>query len=357
MKNKYGEITKQFIVGKMKRNKISEIYVIWTAYNEEKYLEKSVKSVEDSIEFAIKNLKKNYKTCPKFKGVICHNGCTDKTPFIAKKFSIKNKNTFFPIEVIKSRKGMVKAQHKCINLLRKKRKNKCPALFVDADAFMDKKCLFLMIEQLIKHPKIKVVGAHPIPTPYKGLNYYKKFLDKALNFRAYYPTSEIAIKQSKKFHPYAEIDPQSIGIEFEKRSKIYFHGRCFLLKNYKVWDVDNNFGAEDIYLERSISHRFGKGQIRIIYHANVMFNPILSFKEYIKTYFRQYIFLDKVIKITPKYNWINKYVPTKMSMKFIHPLNPKKIFFYFSHKTIRNFVYFLYKINPFLISVDKIWKK
>ena len=335
---------------------IKTLNIVWTAYNEEFTIEASINSVKKSLKYAKNRLSKQYKIDLIPRGLICHNGCTDNTPEVVKRIANKSKGTFFEIKVIKSNKGMVCAQHKCIILLKKEGFVGNPILFIDADATCRENMIFLLMEQLLKHKKLLGVGAHPRPNSYKGLNFYKKILDKVLNFRAYFPKSEISYNYAPEFHPYATTDPQEIGEEFELKSKIYFHGRCFLLRNLHIWKVDKDSIAEDTSLDRYINKNYEPGSVRIMYNAEVNFEPLLSLIRYYKTYTRIYHSLEQLRKKHPEYENIREFSKTKLDYEYIKSLefvNQANFYIYF---IIRNTVKFLFKKNIFFIPKENLWK-
>ena len=330
------------------------LFICWTAFNEENTLEDSYVSAKKSILFSKNKFLGKYKKELHFRGIICHNGCTDKTPEIADKIS-SDSEEYFRVDVLKSERGMVKAQQKCIDYIKKANKLESPVLFLDADCLIDEKALFMMIEELKKHKKLKIVGGQPTPLRYKGLNPYKRLLDNILNFRAYHPSSEIAVNPNKSYHAYARIDPQYLGANFEEKSKIYFHGRFFMMRNVKCWDVKKDFGAEDIYLGRSINFKYGPGSIRMLYHANVFFSPILSLFDYYKIYLREFKFLDQLRKSHPEFEEIRNYSKTKMDLKYRKRLSLIDKIYFDLHNFLRFIVYNLSKKGIFFTCGKNIW--
>ncbi len=321
------------------------IYLIWTAYNEEKTLPQSFASVEKSVKYA----EQFYPL--RFKSIICHNGCTDKTPQVALKLAEK---ASFQTNVIKSDKGMVIAQNACIEKVLNE-DPKATVVFTDADCVMNRDVISLFLEQFDKHPELMAVGAHPIPCGNRKMNPIRKFKHKMLNFRAYHPEMQIAKVFAPEYHPLADMDPQPIGSEFEKKSKTYFHGRCFALRFADVWDVPHDAIGEDTYLDCSIHTRFGSGSIRMLYHANVFFEPIDNIRNYLKTYAR--IYKDKEnLRKNPSFEENLRYSETKLDFKEAKklPFDEKLAFgTYYLISSMSNFLFgrgFMIKKN-----VNKLW--
>jgi len=335
---------------------LKNINIIWTAYNEEPMLKRSVESVMKSCLFAAEKIKERYGLVIKFRGLICHNGCTDRTPEIAKRLEARSKESFFEIRVIESEKGMVKAQQKSIEHLSERNFKDNPVIFIDADSIAEESLIFILVEQLIKHPRLRAVGGHPKPMRYRGWNPYRKLMDSVLNCRGYFPKSEISVIQSSDFHPYAEEDPQPIGQLFEKKSKIYFHGRCFILRDLSLWAVGRESIAEDTVLDRHINSEFGPGSIRVMYNANVKFKSLRSLRTYYKTYTRIYLSLTQLRNKHPEYENARKYSKTKLDFNYVKSLPIKNQIYFYTYFLIKSAVRLLYKKGIFIIKKQNLWE-
>ena len=323
-----------------------KVYLTWVAYNEERTLPQSVKSVEIATDYA----RKNYPF--DFRGIICHNGCTDNTPEIAMQLA---RYSSFDIQVISSEKGMVRAQNKCVEYI-KKVSPASPVIFIDADCVMNKDVTSLFLEQFEKHPSLMAVGAHPIPTTSKIKNPFEELRHKVLNFRAYHPKAQIAKVYAPEYHPFADIDPMPIGPEFEKKSKSYFHGRCFAIRNTEVWDVPPDAIGEDTFLDCSIHKRFGPGSIRLLYHANVYFNPIDSFSKYIKTYARIYQDKEGLKKRNNSFKEILKHSATKLDAEYAKTLPLSEKIYFQMYRMLEGTTTFLFSKGMFVNNdIDKLW--
>lgn len=322
-------------------NQITDYYIILTAYNEEKTLKKSFLATKRAIDFSFE--KNNHLSQVNI--IICHNGCTDKTPKIAQYIKKRYSNSKIRIEVISSAKGMVLAQNTCIKFIRQNYDTYSPIVFIDTDSLIDKKAIAILLKQFELHSNIQAVGAHPVPIPYDGASIIKKFWDRVLNCRAYFPQSEITVHFAPEFHPHAETDLQSIGAEFEKHSKIYFHGRCFALRNESIWNVPWNAIGEDTYLDRSIHYRFGRGSIRTMYDAKIYFYPINRLQDFVKTFYRIYCDLRNLKHAHPEYKNVREYSKTKLDWVYISRLTIKWQIIFVIYSIIRKLCHFLFKHN------------
>lgn len=321
---------------------INKYFIIWAAYNEEKTLEKSFLAAKKAISYYF------IKTgnCAVANVIICHNGCTDRTSEIAQNIKDKHSSDTIRIDVLSSPKGMVIAQNASIKYIREQKNNlNDPIIFIDADSFINEQAIHILLEQFIKHPKLKAVGARPVPIPYQGPALIKKIWDKVLNCRAYFPRAEITVNFAPEFHPYADSDPQTIYSEFEKRSKIYFHGRCFALKNQYVWEVPERQIGDDTYLDRSIHYRFGPGSIRTLFDAEVYFYPMTSPRVFIKTFYRIYYDLRILKRTYPQYNQVREYSKTMLDWEYINSLPLKWHIAFRMYNIVRQFCHFLFKYN------------
>lgn len=329
-------------------------YIVYAAYNEERNLLGSFLATKKSIEH-YRN-KHGGRVIARF--LICHNGCTDDTPRIAEEIKKEYSCDFLKIDVISSAKGKVRSQAKSIEYIRRREKGAGPpVIFIDADTYPAPASIDKMLEQFAKHPKLKAVGVCPRPLPHRGLNPYRKFLDHFLNCRAYFPMSEIACRYAPEFHPYAETDEQEIGADFEKRSKIYFHGRCFALRGADIWDIPADCTVDDTFLDRSINYRFGPGSIRMLYDVNVYYQPYISFWYFHRVYYRIYRDLNYIRAKYPKFNTCREFSKTKLDWPYIFRLPVYWQAIFILYQVMRRFSHWLYKKDYVLrdVEIEKIW--
>ncbi|OGN15098.1 MAG: hypothetical protein A3J47_00495 [Candidatus Yanofskybacteria bacterium RIFCSPHIGHO2_02_FULL_43_22] len=328
--------------------------IIWVAYNEEFNLEPSLLAALGAIKFY--NAEIGGKISVKI--VICHNGCTDRTPEIAALIKKKYADAAIKIDVISSSKGMVIAQNASVKHIQKYRQyNKSPVIFIDTDSLVEKNLVYTFLEQFRKHPRLKAVGAQPVPIPFLGWRVDKLILDKILNCRAYYPKAEIAFNHAPEYHPYADKDPQKIGVDFEKRSKIYFHGRCFALRNPGIWDVPRQRIGEDTYLDRSIHYRFGPSSIRHLYDTHIIFRPMTSLRDFVRTYYRIYKDLATLRESHSRFEKVREYSKTKLDWEYIGKLRLRWRLTFLLYAFIRNTCHVLFKYGLIYRNgdVSKIW--
>lgn len=217
---------------------------------------------------------------------ICLNACTDNTSDAARE--AQQKYPHLQIKILESAPGMVVAQSKIISEIH----NNCPILFIDADAIVLENALSIILDELKAHPKLKVVGGHPIPEEDSHVGFFQKHLTRILNARVFYPMSFVYKEPLEEYHPYADEGQPTVTKEFEKRSKTFFHGRFFCLRDKSVWIVNDplNTISEDLFLHHALTDRFGPGIIRVRYDARCLYRPIQSLRHHWRVYYR--IFVD-----------------------------------------------------------------
>ena len=327
-----------------------KIFICSPAYNEENNLRSFVASLKKSCESATKKLSSEFGLLPWFEVLICANGCTDNTEDVAKILIQQLSSQNFRIQLLRSAKGVVNAQRKCVRRLLSRGYKKNLVFFIDADVIAGEDTIYKLLRQMILHPSLKATGAHPVPVQLRTRSIYRNLLRRVLNCRSYFPKSEIAIKYAPEFHPFARSDPQLVGPNFEEKSKIYFHGRCFVLRDVSIWDADSEAIGEDTYLDRSIHFRFGPGMVRVLYDANVYFVPLTSLRDYFGTYFRIYIDLKRLKLRHPEFNVCREYSKTKLDWHYIKSLPLPDQLAFVAYAAVRYIFWklfrLLYGINP-----------
>ena len=312
-------------------------YIIIPAYNEEQTINPCLRSILEAVKYAEKKffLDSTY---------ICVNGCTDKTE---EKVRTAQKN--FPklnIKILSSKKGMVRALSKIIEALPN---SSYPVIKIDADTITKKESFYILLSESKKHPELKTIGGFPQAFFYRGNNLYKKFLSNVLDVRSRYPLSQVADNNVKIFHKIVNASPQpDIPANFEKKSRIYFHGRFYLLKNKKIWNVPKNQIGDDTYLTLSIYKRFGLNSIRIRYDAICYYYPTTSLKYHYRVYKRIHCDVRSLFQLPEFQNMkkLKSLEKVKLDWPYIKTL-PLKIHFYFLCYTIVKTVeLILFKLFP-----------
>lgn len=223
--------------------------------------------------------------------IIAVNGSTDKTYSRAKE-CIKE----YPdlnIKVIESSPGKSAAQNAIASCAKHK---DVPITFFDADVVPERQCVKIMLKELNRIDKLVAVGARPVPIATDKLSSFRKMLFNVLNVRALNYEAEISTNDVSAYKWYVDKYPQrNVSKEFEKRAKIFFHGRAFMLKSPDYLVLPNNKNlADDTYLPNYIHTFFGPGTIRIRYDALVYYKPYISLREHFNTYWRVYSDLKNI---------------------------------------------------------------
>ncbi len=304
-----------------------ELYYGISAYNEEENVSNCLRSLADQ------DIDLDLET------VVCLNGCTDNTEKMVAE--AKEKHPKLNIRIIRSRKGISYAQNATVRSIENR---EVPIVFIDADVTLDRKCISILYEEMDRLDQLIVVGCWPIPHKLEKMSSLEKFLYEILHMRAFYPESEISQHDVSKFKEYARESPQlAANPDFEMRSKIYFHGRTFMMRNADFFEMpeDKNV-TDDTYLPNMIHTKYGPGTIRTRFDAIVYYKPYLSLREHFKTYRR--IFLDKLHldQRFEKFEESRFYERTKLNWKFILSKGSPVTMKFLVYSLIRNFEEFSY---------------
>lgn len=279
-----------------------DLYYCIAAYNEEDNIENCLDSL------AQQDFNGNLET------IICLNDCTDKTE--GKILKSREKHDKLNIQIIHSEKGIAFAQ----NAIGKHVTNKhAPLLFVDADVTLDTKCTGILYEELNENSHLIVAGAWPVPIKPEKMSLWESFLFHILHVRANYPESEVSVNDVSEFKKFADEHPQpAISVEFEKKSKIYFHGRAFIVRNTDLYDIPARRDVcDDTYMPNLIHTKHGPGTIRTRYDALVFYKPYTSLKEHFKIYRRIFLDLRHIDQTNEAFRESREMERTKLDWQYI----------------------------------------
>lgn len=310
---------------------MTDLYYGIAAYNEEERLTQCLDSL------AKQRIDANLET------LICLNGCTDNTEKVALK-SAKD-YPHLNIRVLHSAHGLVYAQN---HIIRSVENRNAPILFVDADVSLDEHCVPILLEELKSLDQLLVVGGWPVPAKPAKMSARESFLFHTLHVRALFPESEVSINDVSEFKSYAVTHPQPrVSAEFEQRSKIYFHGRVFMLRNADVHEMpeDRNL-ADDSFLPNMIHHKHGPGVIRTRFDATAHYQPYLSLKEHFKTYRRIYMQKRYLDRTNPQFAGIRELERTRLDWKFIFSQPPGVIARFVAYTGIRSVEELAFRVLP-----------
>jgi hypothetical protein len=306
-------------------------------YNEESCLEKSVVTLNKALN--------SIKFCGIPKIYICFNGCSDNS----KKASYKIRKIInYPLIILSSKKGKLRAHRVIIEAI----EDKNPVLFMDADILITKEAIIQVLCYLEKNKGIMAVSGYPYVIKPRTMTAYQKVIFPILNLKRIIPQVEISRYNVKEFHP----DSSS---EFEKRARIYFHGRFFAIRDksiYKFPKCESKIVGDDSFLSRVIISEYGKTAIKVIYSAKIYSYPQLSLREYFKSSHRIKKDIETIYKECPEFEKYKKYFYTKMNLKFILfklPLGWKIISgLHFILRLVDNL---LYRRKSKRIELNRIW--
>ena len=316
---------------------LNEYIIIIPAYNEAENILLCLKSLYVASEFA------KWKYHLKFIS-ICLNGCTDNTEEIVLEF--KKDHPKLNINILITDKGMNKAIGRIISTIKE---NNLPIVKVDADVEVKDDSIFTILEELENHDNLYIVGAHPLVKGYLGKNLYKRILSNILDIRSKYPLSQIAIFDVTKFHQTANKYPQSAVLKsFELRSRIFFHGRFYIIRNKNLWTVPANRIGDDTYLTLDIYKKFGYDSIRIRYDALCFYKPTVSLMFHWKTYKRIFCDTNTLFEL-PEFTSlgeIKKLEGVKLDWKYINSLSLKIRGYFVAYMIIKRIDNILFSLFP-----------
>jgi len=321
-------------------------FIAIPAYNEEKHIEEGLISINEARKEALPDFSLENT-------FICLNGCTDNTEKIVKNVILKMPE--LKIKILSSEKGMNRALNKIIDNINKE----FPIIKVDADAICSKKSFYILLHELKKFPQLQIVGGYPRALPYIGKHWknpYKTALSRILDIRSNWPESQIAVNDVRLFHKIADISSQpEVTPIFEKKSRIYFHGRFYIMRDKKVWDVPPESIGDDTYLTISTYQRFGLNSIRIRYDAFCYYQPTTSFIAHWKTYKRIHHDLKTIFDITVFKNmqYLKSFEKMKLNWPYINTLSTKIKVYFLCYSIIKLLENFLFQLFPKYS--DKLW--
>ena len=284
--------------------------------------------------------------------IVCLNGCNDGTGIAVEE--AQKKYPKLNIKVVHSRKGKVFAHNEIIRQIREDEKT---VAFVDGDVHLDKRAIGILYRELEELNCLQAVGGWPVPYRPANLSLWESFLYEILYARALFPKAEVSVHDVSDYKPFADTHPQpEIDSDFEKRSKIYFHGRLFMLRNKGIFEMpeDENL-ADDSFLPNMIHTNYGPGSSRTRYDAIAYYEPYLSLPNHFKAYQRvdaQLRYLDSHFKEFTKSREMEQ---TRLDWDYIRSEGLTNILRFVAYSIIRKAEYIGYRLLP-KRSPAELWK-
>ncbi len=276
--------------------------------------------------------------------IVCLNGCTDKTEKIVKEFQ---KDYFNNLRVIYSEKGKLHAHKKIIDNV----KNNNPVIFCDADVLVPGKTILVILNEFKKNKKAQVVSAYPYVLGPNKTRFYQKIIYHVLNLKRIHPKIEVAKKNVSKFHG-------NVKDTFVKRSRIYFHGRFFGIRNKKIYTFPkkrSKIKGDDTFLTRIVLLKFGAGSIKVLFNSPVYCAPLYSIKEYLKSWYRIRKDIDMIKKEYPEFKEINEHIEMILNWEYYKTLEKINKFYALLFLTLKFYEKYSYFLFREFIDLDTIW--
>ncbi len=298
----YSPITPYYDGNAMPRYVPPDLYYGIAVYNEEGNIRRCLDSLErQSFEGRVET-------------IICLNGCTDRSEKEAHEG--KAKYPGLNVKIIHSKKkGKAFAQNQIIRSIRDRT---VPIAFIDADVVPETDCMAVLERELRSLKQLVAVGTWPEPERGPRQSLWQRFLYWILYARAFYPQAEVSGHDVSAYKRFARQNPQPlVSPEFEMRSKIFFHGRTFMLRNASFFRLPEDANvADDTYLPNFIHTTYGPGTVRIRYDAKVLYKPYLSLRAHFKAYWRVYSDLRRM-DLEGAFAESRKLEKTRLDWKFI----------------------------------------
>ncbi len=305
------------------------------AYNEEKNIGKTLRHLENQL------LKINFSK--KNKIIVCLNGCNDKTKKIVKEISKKFQ---YPLTLTRSKKGKLKAHKKMLEFVNERE----IVFFMDADVLVPKEAIITLGEEFENDDYVKIVSAYPYILRKEKLSFFKDLIFNVLNLKRIFPKIEIARNNVSIYH--------SSNKEFNKKSRIYFHGRFFAIRNkslYKFPRKKSKIRGDDTFLSRVILDKYGKGSIKVLFDSKVYCAPLMSIRSYLKSWYRIRKDIDEINLEYPKFKKFNSKVIMTLNWKYLKTLPLKVKFYALCFFILRRYESLSYRIIKRKIDLDNIW--
>ena len=306
------------------------------AYNEENNIKECLNYLNEQLS-KIGLLKKT-------EIIVCLNGCTDKTEKIVKKFQ---KNYSNNLKIVYAKKGKLNAHKKITENIN----HENIIFFCDADVLIPGKSILTILEEFKKNKKVKIVSAYPYALESNKTKLHQKIIYNVLNLKRIHPKIEVAKRDVSKFH-------ENIKDQFLKRSRIYFHGRFFGIKNkgtYKFPKEGSRIRGDDTFLTRAVLSKFGPGSIKVLFDSPVYCVPLYSVKEHLNSEYRIKKDIDMIKKEYPEFKEINNHIEMTLNWEHYKTLNMKNKFYTLLFFLLISYEKYSYFLVRNFIDLDTIW--
>jgi glycosyltransferase involved in cell wall biosynthesis len=306
---------------------MKEFVIIIPAYNEENSIKSCIEAIFESSIYA----KERWNYLLK-RVLVCINGCTDKTEDIVKAIQKEDER----IEIIYSKKWCVDANIALYQKVQRDYEDRF-IIKVDADVKLKFDCIFLLLNEFKLNSNLIISWGHPIPEKIKKINIYNKLIAKVFSIRSQYYQSEISINDLSEYH-------QGYGdaSEWVFKSKIYFHGRIFSVRDPSFLFLDKNQIWDDVFLAAYLYHIHWPWIIHVNYEANCFYVPYNTLSHYWKVYKR----ISEDLKILCKNPYFSDYASlskTKLNRDYIFKQNVSIVLLFIIYSLLNNLIHLRFK--------------
>lgn len=319
---------------------MTKIHYGIAAYNEETHIGKCLESLSNQETDGLET-----------ETIICLNGCNDNTGTVVRE--AQSKYPRLNIRMAHSRKGKVFAHNEIVRHI----EGQGPVAFIDGDVSLERNAIRSLYRELESVDSLQAVGGLPVPYRPDGMSLWQSLLFEVLHARALFPQSEISALDVSAYKLFVDTNPQ-LGIppEFERKSKIYFHGRLFMLRNKDVFQMpeDGNL-ADDSFLPNMIHTKYGPGSSRTCYDAIVYYEPYLSLRHHFNAYRRVYSQLRHLDWHFPEFAESRRMERAKLDWDYIRSTGKVNVARFAAYFLVRRAEHALYAMMPDM-PASELWK-
>lgn len=281
---------------------------------------------------------------------LCFNGCTDDSREKTEQWLRENPSVTH--HLLQCEKGKTIAQNTIIFHIQQNGHGGDPVVFLDADTWPERDCILTLYEQLFRINRLLAVGALTVPEYTRHSVAFH-----ILNIRNIYPMSEVCMHDVSDYKWYTDEYPQE-GLDpaWERKNKIYFHGRCFMLKRADLFSLpEDSRILDDTYLPNMLHLKYGPGVIRNIFSAKIYYKPYVSIVKHWRTYWRIYNDKQYLDAAYPQFHCIRQDECTMLDLAYIKTL-PRRVQVCFGlYRIITRLEQLSYHLLP-EIDARKIWE-
>jgi glycosyltransferase involved in cell wall biosynthesis len=284
---------------------------------------------------------------------VCINGCDDQTEQRTRDFSRRHPS--IRVEVIHSRPGIALALNRIVSAAMHVGPAD-PLLLMDADVVLCETFVESVVGELGRNDRLLVVGGWPVPRIRRDVSLPRQLLQYILHVRAFHPEAEISTRDVTHFKSYVNEMPQPcMTPRAELRSKIFFHGRAYLLRNPTCFFMPQDASlVDDTFLANFIHTKHGAGTIRTRYDAICYYEPHINLSDHFSAYLRYYMDKKRIDRDFPEFAESRRYEKTRLNWPYILRSGPSTAITFLWYAAVKTAEEAVFSLLPER-DVGKMW--